>query len=58
MRINSFDWDEKNENHIAEHGVAVFEVEEAFYLVSLSIREVEKVNISLILLQKRGDISL
>lgn len=29
MRINSFDWDEKNENHIAEHGVAIFEVEEA-----------------------------
>lgn len=28
MRINSFDWDEKNENHIAEHGVAIFEVEE------------------------------
>lgn len=29
MRIHSFDWDEKNENHIAEHGVNVFEVEEA-----------------------------
>lgn len=29
MRIHSFDWDEKNENHIAEHGTAVFEVEEA-----------------------------
>ncbi len=29
MRIHSFDWDEKNENHIAEHGVAIFEVEEA-----------------------------
>ncbi len=29
MRIQSFDWDEKNENHIAEHGVGVFEVEEA-----------------------------
>jgi uncharacterized protein len=28
MRINSFDWDERNENHIAEHGVAIFEVEE------------------------------
>lgn len=29
MRIHSFDWDERNENHIAEHGVAIFEVEEA-----------------------------
>ncbi len=29
MRVHSFDWDEKNENHIAEHGIAVFEVEEA-----------------------------
>ncbi len=29
MRIHSFDWDGKNENHIAEHGVAVFEIEEA-----------------------------
>lgn len=29
MRIYSFDWDGKNENHIAEHGVAIFEVEEA-----------------------------
>ncbi len=29
MHIHSFDWDEKNENHIAEHGVAIFEVEEA-----------------------------
>ncbi|MEW6088078.1 MAG: BrnT family toxin [bacterium] len=28
MHIHSFDWDEKNENHIAEHGVAIFEVEE------------------------------
>ena len=32
MRIHSFDWDEKNENHIAEHGVAIFEVEEAILL--------------------------
>lgn len=29
MHINSFDWDENNENHIAEHGVSIFEVEEA-----------------------------
>lgn len=29
MYIRAFDWDEKNENHIAEHGVAIFEVEEA-----------------------------
>ena len=29
MRIHSFDWNEKNENHIAGHGVAIFEVEEA-----------------------------
>lgn len=29
MRINSFDWDERNEDHIAEHGVTIFEVEEA-----------------------------
>jgi len=29
MHIHSFDWDEKNENHIAEHGIAIFEVEEA-----------------------------
>lgn len=29
MRIHSFDWEEKNENHIAEHGVAIFEVEDA-----------------------------
>lgn len=29
MHIHSFDWDEKNESHIAEHGVAIFEVEEA-----------------------------
>jgi len=29
MNIHAFDWDEKNENHIAEHGVAIFEVEEA-----------------------------
>ena len=29
MYIRSFDWDEKNENHIAEHGIIVFEVEEA-----------------------------
>ena len=29
MHIHSFDWDEKNEDHIAEHGIAIFEVEEA-----------------------------
>jgi len=29
MHIHSFDWDEKNENHIAEHGIAIFEIEEA-----------------------------
>lgn len=29
MHIQSFDWDEKNENHIAEHGIAIFEIEEA-----------------------------
>ena len=29
MYIRAFDWDEKNENHIAEHEVTVFEVEEA-----------------------------
>ncbi|MBU1147628.1 MAG: BrnT family toxin [Candidatus Omnitrophica bacterium] len=28
MRINAFEWDEKNEDHIAKHGVAIFEVEE------------------------------
>ncbi len=29
MHIYSFDWDGKNEGHIAEHGVAIFEIEEA-----------------------------
>ena len=29
MHVFSFDWDGKNENHIAKHGVAIFEVEEA-----------------------------
>ena len=29
MYFHSFDWDENNENHIARHGVAIFEVEEA-----------------------------
>lgn len=29
MYIHSFDWDEKNESHIARHGVVIFEVEEA-----------------------------
>ena len=29
MYIHSFDWDEKNEDHIAEHGISVSEVEEA-----------------------------
>jgi len=28
MYICSFEWDEKNESHIAEHGVSVVEVEE------------------------------
>ncbi len=28
IRIDNFDWDEKNESHIAEHGVVTFEVEE------------------------------
>ncbi len=28
MRINAFEWDKKNEGHIAEHGVAIFEAEE------------------------------
>jgi len=28
MRIDAFEWDDRNENHIAEHGVAIFEVEE------------------------------
>ena len=28
MYIRAFDWDEKNEGHIAEHGVTTFEVEE------------------------------
>lgn len=28
MYIHAFDWDEKNENHIANHGVTIFEVEE------------------------------
>lgn len=29
MNIYAFDWDEKNEDHIAEHGVSITEVEEA-----------------------------
>lgn len=29
MNICAFDWDEKNEDHIAEHGVSITEVEEA-----------------------------
>lgn len=29
MRINSFEWDEANISHIAEHGVTPEEVEEA-----------------------------
>ncbi len=29
MRINSFEWNEKNIGHIAEHGVTPEEVEEA-----------------------------
>ena len=29
MNIRTFDWDEKNENHIAEHGISILEVEEA-----------------------------
>ncbi len=28
MRIHGFDWDEENENHLAKHGVTIFEVEE------------------------------
>lgn len=32
MYIRSFDWDEKNENHILEHGVTISEVEEAILL--------------------------
>lgn len=34
MHIHSFDWDEKNENHIAEHGVAIFEAEEVILFSS------------------------
>jgi uncharacterized protein len=30
MNIHVFDWDEKNEDHIAEHDIGAFEVEEAF----------------------------
>jgi len=58
MYIHSVDWDEKNENHIAEHGVAIFEIEEAVLFSKPSIRETGKVNILLILLRKKGDISL
>ena len=29
MHISAFDWDEMNEDHIAEHGVAIFEVQDA-----------------------------
>lgn len=29
MRVHAFDWNEENESHIARHGVAIFEVEEA-----------------------------
>lgn len=29
IHVHSFDWDEKNEDHIARHGVSTFEVEEA-----------------------------
>lgn len=32
MYIHDFEWDEKNENHIADHGVISFEVEEALLL--------------------------
>lgn len=32
MRIHDFNWDEKNEDHIAGHGVSAFEVEEAILL--------------------------
>jgi uncharacterized DUF497 family protein len=28
--VNAFDWDEANIDHIADHDVAPFEVEEAF----------------------------
>ncbi len=30
MHISDFDWDDKNENHIARHKVSIFEVEEIF----------------------------
>ena len=29
MNIHAFDWDEKNEDRIAEHGISIPEVEEA-----------------------------
>ena len=29
MNIRSFEWDERNEEHVAQHGMAIFEVEEA-----------------------------
>lgn len=32
MYIHNFDWDEKNENHILEHGVTISEAEEAILL--------------------------
>ena len=28
MYISTFDWDEKNEEHISKHGVSIYEVEE------------------------------
>ncbi len=31
MRISAFDWDERNENHIAAHGISIVEVEEALF---------------------------
>ena len=29
MYIHTLDWNEENQNHIARHGVAIFEIEEA-----------------------------
>ncbi len=31
MRIEGFDWDNKNESHISKHNVLPYEVEEVFY---------------------------
>ena len=29
MNVHALDWDKKNESHIAEHGISIFEIEEA-----------------------------